>query len=328
MVSIIVPAYNSEKSLSRCIESILRQICADFELLLIDDGSTDNTQTICDYYAQLDSRVRVYHKNNEGVSSARNLGLKFAKGEYVTFIDSDDWVDQFYITNLLSHSGEDIDLVISYNWYITKYKQEQEIYPSYKIDNKELFQLMFIQNDMHYHTSPWGKLYKTSIIKQNNLTFDERMHIGEDLVFLYEYMLFSDCIYIASDTNYYYVADMTQSLTKKINNIESELHSYDKICKLLDKTILNKNITDRRALENLNWIVGSYVRRVLNALYYNVVCKKKRLDIISGLQIDLYVKYVKTSSWKEKLYKCLLRLKLLHLYDILRVVIHKINNNQ
>ena len=93
-ISVIVPVYNTEKYLHRCIDSILAQTFTDFELLLIDDGSTDNSGTICDEYATKDSRVRVFHKKNGGVSSARNLGVDNAKGEWVTFVDSDDCVPQ------------------------------------------------------------------------------------------------------------------------------------------------------------------------------------------------------------------------------------------
>ena len=92
-ISVIVPIYNSDKYLQRCIDSILSQDFEDFELLLIDDGSTDNSGDICDKYAEKDMRVRVFHKKNGGVSSARNLGIENAKGEWVVFIDSDDWVD-------------------------------------------------------------------------------------------------------------------------------------------------------------------------------------------------------------------------------------------
>ena len=100
MISIIVPLYNAEQDLPRCIDSILAQSYTDFELLLIDDGSPDNCGAICDEYATRDSRVRVFHKKNGGVSSARNLGLENACGEYIAFIDSDDYVLNDYLEML------------------------------------------------------------------------------------------------------------------------------------------------------------------------------------------------------------------------------------
>ena len=93
LISVIVPVYNAEKYLCRCIDSILAQTYKDFELLLIDDGSKDSSGAICDEYAAKDSRVRVFHKENGGVGFARNVGLDHAQGDWVTFVDSDDWVD-------------------------------------------------------------------------------------------------------------------------------------------------------------------------------------------------------------------------------------------
>ena len=112
MISVIVPVYNTEKYLDRCIQSILAQTYTDFELLLIDDGSTDLSGEICDKYAEQDSRVKVFHKENGGVSSARNLGLDKANGDWVTFVDADDWVTTLYLNNL-SDNTNSADFVVS-----------------------------------------------------------------------------------------------------------------------------------------------------------------------------------------------------------------------
>ena len=112
MISIIVPIYNAEQYLHRCIDSILHQNYTDFELLLIDDGSKDASGAICDEYAAKDTRVRVFHKENGGVSSARNLGLDNAQGEYITFCDADDYVDQEWLAAYRDAIAGDIDLAI------------------------------------------------------------------------------------------------------------------------------------------------------------------------------------------------------------------------
>ena len=109
-ISIIIPVYNTEKYLRRCIESVLSQSFTDFELILVDDGSKDSSPQICDEYASQDKRVRVIHKVNGGVSAARNDGLDIAKGEYVTFIDSDDWVEREYLQSL--YDKRSLDFVI------------------------------------------------------------------------------------------------------------------------------------------------------------------------------------------------------------------------
>ena len=107
-ISIIVPVYNAEKYLRRCIDSILSQSLTDFELILIDDGSTDRSPLICDEYATRDKRIRLIHKKNDGVSAARNDGIDIAQGEFITFVDSDDWVDEVYLYTLLQYKQYDI----------------------------------------------------------------------------------------------------------------------------------------------------------------------------------------------------------------------------
>ena len=114
LVSIIVPVYNAEKYLNRCVDSILSQAMTDFELLLIDDGSKDNSGRICDEYATKDARVRVFHKPNGGVSSARNLGLDNAIGKWITYVDADDRCSCEYLEHLLAKTDEETDLILSY----------------------------------------------------------------------------------------------------------------------------------------------------------------------------------------------------------------------
>lgn len=114
MVTIIIPIYNREKTISRCIDSVLSQNLADMELLLVDDGSTDSTGSICDKYADRDRRVIVFHNTNHGVSYSRNFGLAHAKGKYILFIDSDDWIERDYVNGLVNIAEkEHVELVIS-----------------------------------------------------------------------------------------------------------------------------------------------------------------------------------------------------------------------
>lgn len=113
MISVIVPVYNTEQYLPRCIESILSQSFTDFELLLIDDGSTDGSGKICDAYAEKDNRIRVFHKENGGVSSARNMGLDEAKGEWVYFVDSDDELLHDGLQVLFDNTNKEVDVVLA-----------------------------------------------------------------------------------------------------------------------------------------------------------------------------------------------------------------------
>lgn len=319
LISIIVPVYNAEKTLNRCIDNILNQTFLDWELLLVDDGSTDRSGEICDQYAVKNQRIQVFHKKNGGVSSARNIGLDYAKGEWVVFVDSDDFVREFYLTHLLEHSQKHVDLVISYAEIYNKDNVQKESYPAKLVDDTN-FEVMFIENDMHWHTSPWSKLYKRSIIEKNHLRFCEGMHIGEDAVFLYSYMLCSKTIYISQDTDYCYCANTSGSLTKRVNSLTSETLAYNQIRATVESLIFQKSIKNSTALNNLNWLIASYQRRILNALYHNKVQKQKRLSILTELNWNYYIKYIQSNSLKEQILITLLKAHLYKFYDFIRLL--------
>lgn len=319
MLSVVVPVYNAENSIRRCIDSILLQSYSDFELLLIDDGSIDNSGRICDEYAEKDSRVRVFHKPNGGVSSARNLGLDHAKGEWIAFVDSDDCVSESYLHNLWSHSSC-VDLVISYAELVyLDGSRRREVYKSKLVTDD--YNVLFVANDLSWHTSPWSKLFNKNIC--GDLRFVEGMHIGEDLVFLYSYILKCDKIYVSSDTDYCYYVDNQCSLTKRINNLDEELLAYNQVSDIVWQIINTKKITDSVALSKLGWTMACYVRRVLNAIYYGreKLSIANRIKCIKELDIEKYVNHIEISSNKERIYVYMLKCHLYVAYDILRMFV-------
>lgn len=336
LISIIIPVYNAEKTIIRCINSIVDQSFTNWELILIDDGSIDKSLTICREYASKDNRIKVFNKENGCVSSARNLGLDNVAGKWITFVDSDDWIKKDYLKNLLNHAEKEysIDLVISYAEVFSDIGSHKEHYNSNLI-TKETFEIMFMENDMHWHTSPWSKLYKRSVIENIKLRFCDGMHIGEDAVFLYSYMLQSKKIYISSDTDYCYYACMEGSLTKKINDLNSELLSYNKINSLVRYIIKTFNVNNRKALDNLYWLIATYQRRVLNAIYHNNVTKKHRMKILKDTDWYMYIYYSQMYSYtfKESLLIFLLKRKFYHIYDFVRFFnlklkfVSKVSNN-
>lgn len=182
-ISVIVPVYNAEKTLRQCIDSILGQEYKDFELLLIDDGSKDNSPAICDEYASNDSRVRVFHKKNGGVSSARNVGLDNAKGEWITFIDSDDYITQGYLENINGHE-EDVLIkgykTISMNGLSGGMTAEQLA----QIPDFQLFLNQYITKSLL--RGPVYKFYKKGLIGELRFLLD--MRIGEDAYFVFKYL--------------------------------------------------------------------------------------------------------------------------------------------
>ena len=200
-VSIIVPVYKTEKYLPRCIESILAQTFTDFELLIINDGSTDNSGKICDDYAQNDSRIVVMHKENGGASSARNLGLNVATGEWVMFVDSDDYLSNKYLSAFPLEINHDIEIAgmqMMFNNYTSSPKQ-------LKLYNEKDFSNFFNEVFSNpYITSPCAKVYKRSILDNFKIRFDEKIKITEDTLFTMNYLLNSKSIYLIPNNGYYY----------------------------------------------------------------------------------------------------------------------------
>lgn len=322
-VSIVVPVYNAEKYLRCCIDSIISQTFTDWELLLIDDGSKDASGRICDEYAAKDSRIRVFHKKNSGVSSARNLGLDNVQGEWVTFVDSDDWIKPLYLEHLLTFA-QTADLIIAYATIFRGNDTEgvEEKYPERHI-TAENFSLLFEENAMSWHTSPWSKFYKRSLIETQRLRFVQDVHLGEDAIFLYSYMLQTKKIRVTNLTDYCYRSEVPGSLTKRTNALQSELLGMQKIHVLVDRMIDEKNLSVK-AQKELNWLKASYVHRVLNALYAQKLSIKRRRDILRGLNIDCYVRNIYPGSLKMRVLVGMLNFRFFCLYDMCRWLVSNV----
>ena len=212
-VSVIVPVYNVEPYLQKCIESILSQNFIDFELLLVDDGSTDNSGKICDKYALTDMRVIVYHlKNNRGVGYARNVGIRQTKGKWITFIDSDDYLtNNDYLGDLLNAClNKNVNLCIT-KGYI-KFGENKNVFNVFddRLSIEYAFEHILGYNEIYL--SSWGRLYNASIIKRNNILFPEDFHYAEDCCFNIEYMQYIAYFSVANTMAYYY-RENVQSLT-------------------------------------------------------------------------------------------------------------------
>lgn len=212
-VSVIVPVYNKEKYLHRCIDSILAQTFTNFEVLLVDDGSTDGSGAICDEYATKEECIRVFHKRNGGVSSTRNLGLYKSKGDWVAFIDADDYVDTCYLENLLPIAGEDFVMDSSDN---RSQHFEDAVYKG-----NELFHVAL--SDWHI-LCPWGKLYRRDIIVRERMRFDEVMPNGEDTLFNLNYLAYVSILRVISSSLYHYESNVGESLCKSPTPYEKALY--------------------------------------------------------------------------------------------------------
>ena len=213
LISIIIPIYNVENYLRQCLDSIMVQTYKNFECLLINDGSPDHSADICREYVSKDSRFRYFEKENGGVSSARNLGIEYSKGEYITFIDSDDWVDSDYLEALyttLLEEGADIT-ISTYKQFNIKdncfyFHAFQRGYDKKTFTGPELIDnLQLLSSFDHSYGSVCGKLVKS--VRVETIRFNEETTLGEDMEFWYKLFLISDkVVYINKDTYIYRIS--------------------------------------------------------------------------------------------------------------------------
>ena len=208
IVSIIVPVYNAEKTLARCVDSILNQTYQDYELLLVNDGSTDSSGGLCDSYAARDQRVRVFHKENAGVSNARNLALAQARGTYLQFLDSDDWITPEATLSLV-RAAEDhqCDLIISdfYRVVGERVSHKGDIDEDSVLTREEYAAHMMENPADFYYGVLWNKLYRREIVEAHHLRMDPEISWCEDFMFNLEYIRHAQRFYALQVPIYYYV---------------------------------------------------------------------------------------------------------------------------
>lgn len=262
-ISVIVPVYNVERYLPRCLDSILAQTFTDFELLLIDDGSKDNSGHICDEYAKVDNRIRVFHNENRGVSSARNTGLDNACGEWITFIDSDDYVEDNFLEKLFQSTNSDLKIsgYTSFGCY-----NEEKIYCTTFISKNEIGMCLSKFLNDHIFRVPWAKLFRLNIINNNKLRFDTNLKICEDTIFVQQYLCFIDNLTFISIKSYNYFIQSTirrYQLSKK--DLYYSLQRIEYTYNMLIKKFLFTNI------EYVDFIHNYLVGR----LYFNFVGKQQ-----------------------------------------------------
>lgn len=265
-ISVIVPVYNTEKYLHRCIDSILAQTFTDFELLLIDDGSKDNSGTICDEYAAKDSRVRVFHKENGGVSSARNLGLDNARGEWICFCDSDDYVEFWWLETFIKNSIN-VELVVQGFSNKMSLKDENDFYYEGTVD--ELLRLLYERQLVGYTVL---KMFKKEIINQYKIRFDRLIKFREDEEFVLKYLSnINNVRHINKGGYYYYVPDWRNKYSH-IDPYYVTSSMYELVIKIYHN--VPNNITKEYLKEYIFALFASFKRNSTNINYRVKVFKK------------------------------------------------------
>lgn len=222
MLSVIVPVYNAEKYLTHCLESIRKSNYPNIEVILVDDGSTDSSPSICDLFTYKDNRFKVLHVQNGGVSYARNIGIKHCTGEYITFVDADDSVEPEYFDDIIIRGSEDF-VYSGYKNIEAGLIKEENILPT------AIWNINDIKNNLYAFwikvpiTFVWCGCYKRQLIVSNNLTFDESSSLGEDVLFNIEYLKICTKIRISSSSGYLH-NNIRQSLVHRYyaNRIKKE----------------------------------------------------------------------------------------------------------
>ena len=256
LISVIIPVFNVEKYLVDCIESIMCQTYKNIEILLIDDGSTDKSGEICDAYKMFDDRIKVFHKDNEGLGLTRNYGIDRAGGKYIVFVDSDDYLSHDAI-ELLEKNSKDYDTVIAgytkvknsgKKLYVEKYNKE--IFINDDVVNKLLPRfigsLPGIKDSIF--TTVCAKLYSTELIKENKIKFkSERKFQSEDLGFQFDYFLYSKNVCVIDESIYYYRFN-PNSLTTLYK--ENRFDETIKVYKYINETIKSLKLPEEAYLRN------------------------------------------------------------------------------
>lgn len=275
MISIIIPVYNVEFYLRDCLNSIINQTYKNFEVILINDGSSDNSGSICDEYAEKDERIQVFHKENGGVSSARNLGLLKAKGEWICFIDSDDWIEPNTLLSIISREEDEIDFV-QFGF--------QQIDSSGKILMKSNIPVHKIVMDKNtylntniYHSAICGYLIKTSIIRKHRINFPETIKYGEDQAFILKALMCSHKIHIINEHlyNYRYREGSAMNSTISFSRAEDHLKVILDVSRFINIT---KNEFTLLCLNIFTQFILSYIRIGIDSTY-NIRMVKKRYSM-------------------------------------------------
>ena len=296
-VSIIVPVYNVEKWLKECLESLINQTYSEYEIILIDDGSKDNSGRICDEFAAINQSIQVLHQNNQGVSAARNNGLKYAKGKYVVFVDPDDIIAKEYLeilVNTIENSNSEMAIVnysSDYEKFSHRNIQKNRIY-----NIKAEYILEHILDGKSYDSYLWNRIFIRNIISENCILFNENISIWEDLYFVIEYLrCIKQCVY--NDCILYFYRQRYNSAISNSKSID-KLNSKVKVCRDLMK--IN---TDRKSLfySNAVYLYVIYLTeygfsllksKSLTAKQANEICNElKNYKRMMPWSIKYFIKY-------------------------------------
>lgn len=300
--SFVLPVYKVERYLEECVSSILRQKVSDFEIVLVDDGSPDGCPKICDRLKKEDSRIKVIHQKNSGVSAARNKGLKKASGEYILFVDPDDYIETNYL-EIIDNNIKNYDLLIfSYNNLYQNKKTKA--FGENSILTKEKAQEYLVE-DNKYCGYLWNKVFKKSIIDEMNIKFDTSVSMCEDLLFVYQYMKFIKEAKLIDDAIINYRQRKSSAISKKVKGIDpkSLMKTYDYIMndaetefvRIKSESLYLKSYYKYRKYIDKDQFELNKIEKILNNDYDKISSHDKKI-----INMYKFVPFVRTIIYKMK----------------------------
>ena len=322
LISVIVPVYNTSRYLKACLDSIICQSYTSLEIILIDDGSTDNSGAICDEYAKKDSRIKVFHTENGGVSRAKNYGISLASGDYLCFVDSDDIILPNHISDFVDNLSDEVDVYIQGLCFLSEDGNKKSLL--YPYNGVVGLQTAFEKNDICSHGYTGEKLYKRTLIIDNNLQFHSSISFSEDLIFLLDVLTHIDKICYIQSATYQYLLH-GGSVSGKYYSLESEWECLECYKELLTK--LSKqcgfNLFDTKSGGE---IFAMLFARVRNILYSS--CKRSErlsmLNRLSSFDLLLLKKFQYINNVIVRCANMFLCKRTLKLYDLVLKSVYKL----
>lgn len=306
-ISVIVPIYNCANIIGKLIPCIQIQTFCDWELLLIDDGSTDNTREVCERYAQNDSRIRVIANEHQGVSASRNAGIESAKGEWITFVDADDLLFDGFLSSLFDAANQSENIDIAYCGFSVVSGSATTLH-TYKtktyVGDKQMCDL-FGSSDILYRCSPWAKLFRRSIMMEHHLRFDTNLSISEDRLFFYDYLLYTKGIATTSYVGYIYGSFSSTSLKNKHFPIEMLSYRQEMM------TNATRKILDRFPLEGDDaYYLTEHLMKIMQSSMQSAfvdtglsakTCHTQEQFLAKHFDRNLYDNLSQSKRWKSQL---------------------------
>lgn len=327
-VSVVIPIYNQEKCLKRAIESVIAQTYKRWELILIDDGSTDRSEEICNQYVEQFDTIRLYKKKNGGASSARNRGIEEAKGKYILFLDGDDYIEKETINSLVKRIEEEQSDVVLFAMQIDRFIGERirstylNMEKDLELSPRELCSNFVELYRKDYLCSSCTKLFKRGIIENNNIRFCESLTMYEDFCFVLEYLEHSTKISIDKRIYYHYMMDETVITINKRNS-KTLLENLDTVAhRIYDFIFKNRNVLTSEEYKIIFEIYIMYFYKLFVGDYSN---REKICEIKRALNNDFFKQVTRKSIRRDEgIFFGVLRWSIVHKKAFIIYLIYKL----